>query len=79
MCALLQKYLGSVDKYELLLLLFPESALQGAVQCPLPCPQPQGTHREVWETVYKIELLCSKEVAPGVKTEAGLAGPGKGT
>ena len=38
MCALLQKYLGSVDKYELLLLLFPESALQGRGPMPLPLP-----------------------------------------
>ena len=51
----------------------------GAAQYPLPCPQLQGPHRDVWETVYKIRLLLSKEVGPGVKTESGLSGPGKGT
>ena len=79
MCALLQKYLASVDTYELLLLLFPASVLHGCSPMPLPCPQPQGTHRDLWESVYKIGLLWPKEVGPGVKTEAGLSGPAKGT
>jgi len=36
MYTLLQKYLASVDKYELLLLLFPASALHGCSLTPPP-------------------------------------------